>query len=268
MYFTKIRLIGLSTVDFPIVGAAVNNQYLLKEASGLGPPEVDVSIARTLNAGGYYQGRRPQSREIVLLITLNPDYSVGQTAADLRTTLYGLLSPGETDNITVQILNGSTVIAYTIGYVSKLEIVPFSKDPSVQITIPCLEYYLQAPDILYVDPGAQATPTINNLGTAPAGFHLEIIFTSNVTNWSLSKASGTKMQVNYSFLTGDKLTIDTRPGSRGIWLTRSSVTTNIIGSLTSDSIWYLLHSGNNVFATSSQAFNWADVYYRPQYWGI
>lgn len=268
MYYTKVQLIGLSTVDLPIINVDTVDPYILTNAEGLGPPEVDVSIQNTLNAGGFYQGRRPQSREVVLRVGLNPNFSVGQTAADLRTELYGLLTPGYLDNVTIRIMNEATVLATTVGYVKKLEIVPFNAEPEVQITIACIELYFQAPSLLYVSPTVKSAPVIDNVGTAPAGFYMKIVFTSNVTNWTLSHVSGAKMQLTYSFLTNDELVIDTRPGYRGVWLKRGLATTNIIYALSADSIWFMLHGGENTFATSSSAFNWGDVYYRPQYWGV
>lgn len=268
MYFTKIRLNGLTAVDLPKVGAQPSDLYILKSADGLGPPEVDVSISKTLNAGGYYQGRRPQSRELVFLVGLNPDYSVGMTAADLRTTMYGMLTPGSSDSVLVEIMNANTVLAQTTGYVKKLEIVPFTKDPSVQITMPCLQQYLEAPALLYVVPATMATPSITNVGTAPEGFHMELIFTAGMSSWTLTHSSGRKMELVYGFVSGDKLIIDTRPGSRGIWVLRGAVLTNIIYTLSADSVWHMFHGGVNNFTASSASFTWGDVYYLPQYWGI
>lgn len=268
MYFTKIRLNGLSVVDLPIVGALPSDQFILKSADGLGPPEVDVSIADTLHAGGIYQGRRPHSRELVFHIGLNPNYGINQSVSDLRTTLYGMLTPGYIDNVTVSIMNDTAIVAKTTSYVKKLEINPFSKDPEVQLTMSCLQQYFEALSPLYLTIPSKVAPAIDNIGTAPAGFHMEVIFTANHSVWTLSDASGKKMQITYTFITGDKLVIDTRPGHRGIWVVRGGTTTNIIYALSTDSIWYMLHGGNNVFITSSQAFNWDDVYYLPQYWGI
>lgn len=268
MYFTKIRLNGLTSVDLPKVNATAADLYILKSADGLGPPEVDVSISNTLNAGGYYQGRRPQSRELVFLIGLNPDYSSGMTAADLRTTLYGMLTPGSTDSVLVEIMDTNGTIVQTTAYVKKLEIVPFTKDPAVQLTMSCLQQYLQAPDLLYIIPETLATPSMTNIGTAPAGFHMELIFASGMSSWTLTHSSGRKMTFTYGFLSDDKLIIDTRPGSRGIWVLRSGILTNIIYSLSADSSWHMFHGGINNFTVSSAAFAWGDVYYLPQYWGI
>jgi hypothetical protein len=266
--FTKLRFNGLTPVDFPIVGATPQDVYICKSVDGLGPPEIDVSIAETLNAGGYYQGKRTQNRQIVALIGLNPDYSSGEVPADLRTSLYGMLTPGEGDSITVQVINDEEVLCYTVGYVSKMEINPFADVSEVQITVNCEKPYLVTPDELFLDPGDKDAPQIENVATAPAGFHMDVVFTADTSGWTLTHSSGRKMEFNYEFLAGDTLSIDTRPGNRGIWVTRSSVTTNIIWSLTADSIWFMLHGGVNIFATSSSAFDWGDVFYLPQFWGI
>ena len=273
MKMTKIKLIGLSAIDLPIVGALPSDNYILKSAEGLGPPEIDVLISDTINAGGYYQGRRPHNRELVFMVGINPDYKIGQTAADLRTTFYGLLTPGYSSSVLVEIIDGANTVATITGYVKKLEINPFSKDPEVQITIACLQPYFQDKNLLYIVPTVATDVRITNLGTAPAGFHMELIFTANVTNWKIENAAGVlgpgqKMDFVYNFLIGDKLTIDTRPGFRGVWLTRGGLTTNIIYTLSSSSIWYMLHGGVNIFTASSLAFTWGDVYYLPQYWGI
>jgi len=268
MYFTTVRLNGLAVVDLPIVGALPSDPYILKSADGLGPPEVVVSIVDTLNAGGVYQGRRPQGREVVLNVALNPNYKTKETVADLRTTLYGMLTPGHIDNVVIQIMNEGDVLVQTDGYIKKLEIVPFTDDPEVQLTFACPGQYLEALDDLYVDPGHLASPSIVNQGTAPAGFRMECNFVAAVTAWSLTDESGNKMDIKYAFQIGDKLTIDTRPGSRGIWVLRGSVTTNIIYALTPDSKWYMLHGGTNAFTTSTQKFTWGNVFYKPRYWGI
>ncbi len=268
MRFTRIRLNGLTPVDLPIVGATPADTYICKNVDGLGPPEIDVALARTLNAGSVYQGRQSQSRQIVALVGLNPDYTAGVVPADLRVSLYGLLSPGFLDSILVQIINEEEVLASTTGYVSKMEINPFSKDPEVQVTINCEDLYFKAADEIFLTPDSKSNPEIENLGTAPAGFHMEVTFTADTSGWTLSDASGNEMYFNYAFLSGDKLIFDTRPGLRGIWLVRAGITTNIIYTLAPGSIWYMLHGGVNAFLTSSSSFDWGDVYYLPQFWGI
>jgi Phage tail protein len=268
MYFTKIRLTGLSTIDLPLVDARPSDVYIPKSVDGLGPPEIDVSIRNTLNAGGHYQGRRTQTRELVFLIGLNPDYAVNQTPSDLRKGVYGLLMAGFEDPIKVEIMLEETPLAYITGYIKKLEIAPFSKTPEVQLTIACLQQYWITETLLYIDPGSKATPMIDNIGTAPAGFVMEVIFTAAQSSFILTDARNTKMQIDRAFVVGEKLIIDTRPGTRGIWVESGATNTNIIYALSASSTWFMLHAEENHFTTNLQNFNWGDVYYLPQYWGI
>lgn len=267
MRLTRLRLIGLSVVDLPIIGATPQDVYILKDVDGLGPVEIEVAIGDTLNAGGVYQGRRAQKKQIVAKIGLNPDYSAGQVPADLRESLYGMLSPSADDAIEVQIIDDEDVVAGTTGYVEKIEINPFSDKPEVNMTILSTNSTFVAPSLLFVEPTDTVSPIIVNEGSAPTGFHMELQFTADVSGWTLTHISGRQMFIDYEFLTGDLLEIDTRPGSRGIWVTRVGVRTNIIWALT-NSIWHMLHGGANNFATSSSSFDWGDVYYLPQFWGI
>lgn len=268
MYFTKLRLNGLEAVDLPIVHAKPADAYILKSADGLGPSEIEVSIVETLNAGGHYQGRRTLTKELVLLVGLNPNHGVQQTVSDLRKTLYGLLTPGVVDKVKVELMDEDLSLAFITGYVKKMEIVPFSQTPEVQITMGCLEQYWTTSTLIYLDPGDKAHPIISNIGTAPSGFHMEVIFTTTMTSWTLMDDMGNKMQIDHDFLAGDRLSIDTRPGQRGIWRDRADVHKNIIYALSHDSIWFMLHGGDNQFHTNLQTFNWGDVAYLPQYWGV
>lgn len=269
MRFTKIRLVGLATTDLHIIGALPSDRYIIKNVDGLGPPEINVTIADTLNAGGVFQSKRPNNREVVLQVGLNPDAYTGQTASDLRATLYGLLTPGADGVVKIQIMNDTVIMGQTTGYVKKLEINPFSKDPEVQITIASTQPYWSAENTLFLDPGGtKLAPTLMNAGTAPTGVHFQIIFTEVTNGWALTDATGKSMTFTGVFQIDDVLTFDTRPGIRTIQRTRTGTTTNLISSLVSGSSWITLYGGLNTFVASSPTYNWGDVYYVPQYWGF
>lgn len=273
MKFTKLRLVGLQTIDLPIKGVVSSiPAYLVKAIDGLGPTEVDVSIAQTLFQGGVYQGRRPQPREIVIRMGLNANFAADKTVEDMRQQLYGLLTPGYSDQILVEVLDGATVMTSNVGWVKKMEIVPFSKEPEVQITIATLDAYLQAPALALTALGglSKSNPQISNAGDAPSGFHMELTFNiSQPSGWTLSDEFGLKkMQFARSFSSGDKLIFDTEPGQRQITVIRSGTPINFIGSLTADSTWFTLHGGANNFVTSNINFTWNLVSHWPQFWGV
>lgn len=271
MKFTKVRTIGRTTTDFPIIGANVSDTYIVKEIDGLGPPVVDVSISNTLYQGGIFRGRRPQNREIVFKIAFNPNYSSGQKVSDLRSALYGLLTPNRENQIEVQLMEEDSVVAVTRGFVKSMDPVIFSKEPAVQIVVACIDAYLEAPSAVNLNVSTlnRTTLVLQNDGTATTGFRMELKFTSTTNQWSLTDSdSGDTMHVNEVFNANDSLVINTIPGSRAIERWRSGVMTNIVGSLTADSDWLDLFLGLNLFHTSSPNFNWVSFSFTPQYWGV
>lgn len=169
----------------------------------------------------------------------------------------------------MELVDVDTVVATTPGYARRLEIVPFSETPEVQLTMACIRAYLDAPNVLYVTPGGSlSAPVIENTGSARTGFHMEVIFNQATSSWSITDALGRTMTFEYDFLAGDKLAFDTRPGHRGVWLTRDLATSSLLNSLALGSSWPDLYGGVNTFSTSSPSFSWGDVYFQPKYWGI
>lgn len=279
MQLTKIRAVGLSTVDFPLELADPDGPYVLKGVDGLNPVAVDIL------ANG---DRRPQPRQIVLLVGLQPAYYTGQTAEQLRTELYGLLTPKGKSLMNLQMMNGSTVLAYVVGQVTKMEVGLFSQDPEVQITVNCVpptESYLLAPAVVVSAPpipnpvDGLVTVSVNNPGTAPSGFRIGMQFTSPVAAdvgvlISDDQPGGQWMRVNRAFATGDRVIIDTRPWPyRGIWSVNAGAGIGSavarINEFDADSDWMTFFRGVNNLIINQQ-FTWYDngIQYTPAYWGV
>lgn len=269
MSISKIRLRGLSDIDLPFVGAQPNDTYVGKGVDGLGPPEIDVRISNALNLGGVYQGRNPLSREITVLVGLNPDYSVVTSASDLRIVLYGLLTPGEEDYVLVEIhrLDGS--IWNTKAWVKRMEPSIFTRDPEVQIVLPCLQPYLVGAEVSVPAPGNLDNFTVINAGTAPAGFVYKLVLMSDVTFFSMSQGvNARRIRVEYPFLSGDEITVSTIPGSRYVTIDRAGTTIDISGYRTPESEWLMLRGGANAFQLSVPVYDYVSMTYKPNYWGI
>lgn len=289
MKFTKIRFVGPTNVDFPIEGATPEGPYVLKGADGVGPSEIDIAVAPTLLEGGVYQGRRPANKEPVFRVGLQPDWDVGQTAGELRSELYGLLTPRFGKPIKLQFMDGATVVAQAEGHVSKMEVAAFAKDPEVQITFPTFKPYFYAPASINTTPiktvnGSLTDFEVNNIGTAPSGFWMGMTFTAAVaagTGVILTDdaADGESMAIMRAFSTGDTLIIDTRAGSRGVWRIPSGGSkASILNDLDEDSPWMQLHGGVNTLHVNNTSFDWytdtapnpdlGPFAHLPAYWGV
>ncbi len=178
-----------------------------------------------------------------------------------------MLTPDAADAIPVKLMNGDTIVAVTFGYVSNLEIATFTKEPEVQITIACTEPYFSSPDPVTLVPNTKSAFIIPNEGSAPTGFEVEVTFASARSTWTVQGLGIEKMTFDYAFLSGDKLKFNTNPGRRFIEVVRGGNTTNIVHSLSPESVWLMLRGGDNAFTTDKQIFDWNFISYKPKYWG-
>lgn len=282
MKMNMLRFVGATNVDFPILGADASGPFVLKGAEGLGPPEVTVRLARTVLEKALYQGKSAALRQIVALVGLQPNWDVGQTAEELRTELYSLLTPRYGAMVRAEIVLDGVVQAYAQGQVSKMEPAIFSKDPAVQITLDCDYPYLLAPEGIIQEPvqsdasGIRAF-TVVNPGTAPTGFQIGVILRANVgTTLTLSddNPSGQKIQIDgINWQSGDRLVIDTRAGSRGIWRgAQGGALVSALNNMNAGiSEWIQLYGGDNTLLLNTAAFDWDPQYkfnHQPAYWGV
>lgn len=270
MKISKVRVIGRTTVDFPIVGALPSDSFICKGVDGLGAPKRDVAISETVDQGGQYQGSHVQYRQVVIRVGLSPNYAEEQTTETLRGTLYGLLSPGPSDIVDIHLMMGEDVVLKTRGPVETIDPVIFSKSPQVQIVIPCLDAPLYGPDEVTVLAGVGATDdyVIDYEGSYPSGFKVDLLFAEDLPFFIVTK-DGKEMRIDHFFDTDDQLTIDTRAGLRSIVKTVGAVETNIIKDLSSDSTWLDLYPGDNNITTNNAGYTWNyAARYTPLYWGI
>jgi hypothetical protein len=272
MKMTKVRLIGLTQVDLPIIGAKLSDPYICKAIDGLGPGEIDVHISENAVRGGTFQGRRAQAREIVTRIGLNPNYILGEAPADLRQALYGLITPDSDDGrVDIQLMDGLNVVAETYGWVKKFETVLFTKEPEVQITFACSRPYLSAPNPVVMTTGLDSSGfEIENPGSAPTGLQIELTMTSAADDFSVSLNNQEFSVGNGSwagFQSGDQVYIDTDVGNRSVYMERGGVETDLLFVLSGQ--WLDLRGGiNNILFTSDLDVDIDQVSFLPRYWGI
>lgn len=277
-----LRFTGASVVNFPILGADPSGPFVLKGADGLGPVEVTVRMGKTVLEKAIYQGKSPTLRQVIAVVGLQPNWDTGQTAEELRTILYGLLTPRYGQLVRMEVVSDGVVQAFAQGQISKMEPALFTKDPAVQITLDCDYGYLLAPAVVTQTP-AQSTVggirgfTVDNDGTAPAGFKAGFILRANVGTSLVLKDDnplGMKFQVDgINWQSGDRFVIDTRPGSRGVW--RGAAGGALVSALNNMnagvSEWMYLYPGDNLLTLNTTAFDWDPAYnfaHQPAYWGV
>lgn len=282
MKMDQLRFVSGTIVDFPMMGADPSGPFVLKNVDGLGPPQVGVRMARTVLEQATYQGKSSSLRQIIATVALQPNWDIGQTAEELRTQLYSLLTPRYGLMVQAQIMYEGEVVGYAQGQVSNMEPAIFAKDPAVVITLDCDYPYFLGPNVVVQEPEHRAVSSqqaldVINEGTAPAGFRMGVILRAPVTgSLILSDADprGQRIQIDgINWVAGDKLCIDTRPGYRNIYRGAGggiyqSVLNNLNASV---SEWIQLYGGDNTLMLNVSALDWDEAIlfsHQPAYWGV
>ena len=249
------------------------SSYVVKSISGLEPPSITINTTDQIFEGSIYQGRRPEGREIIMLLGMSPNYSLGENFGDLRTKLYSLLTPKLNLPITFRLLGDSdTPWVETKGYIKRIEAPIFSEDPEVQITMSCLGPYFDAWPVNF-SPVSSLSGTnpipITNTGDAPSGFLATFVPTVNMSSFKLSNANETQsIEFVYNFLANDRIWIDTRIGFRSATRVRSGASINLLPYMTQGATWLQLHGGLNNIKISTASYLVEYLYYTPRHWGF
>ncbi len=281
------------TLTLPVQSAASTDQYVLKGADGLGPPEIDVFINNKFPSGGTYLNRHIQNRQVVLRVGLNPNFGLNQTASQLRSKLYAMLGANGMNSIGILIYaqvgdepNGLNYSKSCNGHLKRIEIVPFSKDPEVQLTFDCYSPYLLDQRQINM----LGVTKVNNdyhvdyYGTAPIGCSIVLLINQNVSELNLHGRPYPSQhyqhtQIQYPFLTGDLVYFNSSVLSyegRNVSLYRPAfgATINLNSYLTSNSEWFELYNGPNVFHFETETYGVVpdvtlyDFYASTAYFGV
>lgn len=222
-----------------------------------------------------------QKRDIVVQVTLNPDYAQGQTVSTLRDELYRLISSSRTGSVTLQFKDGETIVAVISGFVTKFEAVQFSKLPEVQFTINCPDAMLKASTEINVPIGDSpiSMRIIDNLSTAPHGFRFGLKFTYSggfyITEFSIQDSLSPTWAFELSltgspldaFFNGDELHFSSEKNNRYLYLVRGLDIIHLVDRIIPTSVWPILFPGENDLLLST-GFEWDYVTHYPTYWGV
>lgn len=259
------------TMTFSLDSTIETSPYILKSIDGLDPPPINIVIQNSLYSGSIYQTRNPQLRQLVMRIGFQPNYSIGQTVADLRSQLYQWLTPKFGLPVKIMLLDSvGSVQAYTHGHVSKCEANPFTKDPEIVLTFDCESSYFTTDAYVYPSPGTlpKTSFSIINPGDAPTGFMMQMTMTGTASSIFMSDRYKSQLWISYSFLSGDVITVNTKPGSRVMSLLRSSVVTNLLPYQNNQSTWLQMFGGTNYFTMNTANYNFTALTLYPNYWGV
>lgn len=257
----------LGTLELPLVG---NSSFPIRFIDGLGPVKADVSKSEYAQLNrDFIENTRVGSRNIVLTLDLEPDWTVGETVDGLRDIVYDFASPQDRVHLTFVKDDTSWEIE---GVVESCEPPMFVKDPAVQISVICEDPAFETPLLSYSEIVPNGTPfTIVNGSKLPAPFQLTALNGAPAQGFELYVESGPG-QANFSasgtYPTNTQVVLNTRPGEK---------TYDIFGIrkmflITAGSEWPALRPGvNNVrvrFVSEAAFDNNISISYRERTPGL
>lgn len=225
---------------------------VLAEIEGLDPVKaILVSSSFAQMDGQQYHSSRRDFRNIKMKMILDPDY-VNTSVRDVRTRLYNYFMPKQP--VRLRFFMSEGLIVDINGRVETFETPLFSKEPEADISIICFDpdFFISTPIVLNGSTVNTTTETpIAYAGTVETGFIFELNINRSVSEISLymrsPDGSVNSMAISAAFLSGDKLTISTRMGSKSVTLLRSNVTSSLLYALSAQSAWLELNPGTNYF---------------------
>jgi hypothetical protein len=251
------------------------NPFNVETVTGLDAEEIIPKYYATVGSSKFYD-MALSKRQIVMVAKLNPNFTNGDTFASLRDTVYKTISSSRTGKVQLQFKNGTTVVAVSSGFVSKVEAPQFEKKQEIKITVDCDKGILEALVATAV-PVAGLSPAgfviTDNLSTAPHGFSLDATVLTAVASLVISDPNnpGWTYTVTPSggFLVGDVLHFSSIYGNKYINLTRGASTIQLGEVLGAGSVWPILFPGDNHFQFSNPA-NWTltAISHSVTYWGV
>jgi hypothetical protein len=268
--------LGEQALALPILGVTPKESLLIRKVTGLNPPDADLFIGDYARDGGTYQGRRIGGRNVVMTIDLNPNPALGETISGLRDLLYKTFMDPlvDADHIELVLRSDDGQVRNLYGYTEKFETEIFDIETLAQISVVCPDPYIRdlAETTLTNSTGTWVSVPFTYNGTAETGFYAQVNISADTPTLTIKNNSKT-MVVNYAFLAGDIVHVDTNRGQRNIYVVRGGTTTPLFPYMTNTSSWLSLHSQTNTMnvygaAPANLIAGVKTLRYRASYWGV
>lgn len=216
-----------------------NNSYAITGVTGLTPVAANINTSTAgINDGVLYNSARLDYRNVVITLRFTQDVEKS------RIRLYDYF---QTKQFCTLYFSNDSRNVFISGYVETFECDLFVLGETAQISIICPNpYFNSVSEIVNSSSEETTTVIIPNNGDVITGMSITINFTGDVTNPVIKNAvTGEFYRLNRSFISGDKVIINTRNGEKSVVLTRSDVNSNIINAVDASSVWLQLQRGNN-----------------------
>lgn len=228
----------------------ISDGIVLADVGGMDPVKATiVSSSFALQDGTQYHSSRREERNITLDFDLEPDY-ITQTVYDLRQRLYDYFMTKNEVMLRFIMSNGLEVDIS--GRVESCTAPPFTREPKMNVSIICFDPDFV--DLTTVEIEGETTDlttefNVPYIGTSETGIEFVLNVDRTLAEFTIyhRPPDGTLRSMDFagSLLSGDILTINTVPGSKGASLNRSGTVTSVLNNVSPQSNWIELFKGDN-----------------------
>lgn len=244
--------------------------FAITNIDGLGPANANIiSIEAATKDGSYYNSGRLNNRNIVMHLQY-----YGNDIEALRINSYRFFPVKSIVDLEIETDYKKVKCS---GIIESNEPNIFSSDVSTIISIICPDPYMYDLDDINLTGLTNGPTNVTYNGEYDTGLVITLRPTGPITKFYISNlANSSAIYFNDYFNTqnGDVITIDTRQGSKSIYLTRSGQTSNIMRSIERSSNWVTLTKGSNIMnfgvnvGGSGAANIHADLTFKNKYGGV
>ena len=239
-------------------------QWQVVSITGLNPPKAQVNTTSIAGLdGAKLNSTKLETRNIVIMLKLN-----GNVESN-RLLMYMYFRTKDTCTFYYQ---NQTLDVSIQGVIESVECNLFAKGEMMQISIVCPFPYFASINEIIADisneTGAFVFPfsidigdpiafsiyqsnritNVFNNSESETGVTIEIDVLNTVNDVKIiNTVTGDYIELSYSFEAGDRVTINTQKGQKGVSLLRNGATTNIFSSVQRGSTFFQLAVGDNEF---------------------
>ena len=269
MYNLTLKNKSGDTLRFNQVGGA----FTITEINGLNPADATINTSTmALVDGAKFNSSKVNMRVIDIAFVINAEPSKN------RIEVYKVLKSKHAVEVAYK---GDYRNVFIEGYVQSVDVDYFAMKQRVTVSILCpSSYFRQAQEMVneltaiigafhfpfsitapvpfsYLDNNASLV--INNQGDVETGMIIEIYARGSASNPKIyNYVTGEFIGINFNFITGDLITIDTRQGNKAITLLRNGVTSNQFNTLMMGSKWLQLEANESMFVAEAES-NFANL---------
>lgn len=223
---------------------AEHSEYAVTSVTGINPPNANINTSELATMdGSVFNSAFLQNRNIVL--TVYPNGNIESA----RLYLYNFFRTKK--YVKLYFKNGTRNV-WTEGRVESIAVDPYSDKENLQISVICPNPWLK--DVTATEVTLSGATTVQNKSDDEVGIVATVTITGAAQGFTLTNATnGQSFTVDYTFQSGDKLTLNTRRGEKRVSLLRSGSTINLLNYIDLGSKWVSLEIGNNTLSFTADS---------------